>query len=273
MNILIMLMAIILLTACETKQQAPAEQPMKPTVSTLLQDLLDSNNVSGCIAVFDSSKNVLLCNNVDLLNTGHLPASTYKIVNTLIGLETGTITADHVFRWDGAPRAMPAWERDLTLAEAFKVSCVPCYQELARSIGTEKMQKWVDAFNYGSIVINDSTLDIFWLQGASTISPMQQIDFLRRLHDKQLPITEQTHAAMMNVMSIMATNDGTLYGKTGWAIRDGSDIGWFVGWMQSATNVRYVAVCIQPKPGFDMGGWTATRRQLAELALQLTKGQ
>lgn len=272
MRFLLVVIAIAVLTSCETQQKpAPAEQPLQPTVSTLLQDLLDSNNVTGCIAVFDSSKNVLLCNNTDLLNTGHLPASTFKIVNTLIGLETGVINADHIFRWDGTPRAMPAWERDLALADAFKVSCVPCYQELARTIGTEKMQRWVDAFNYGSMVINDSTLDMFWLQGASTISPMQQIDFLRRLHDKKLPITARTHATMMQVMSIVTSNEGTLSGKTGWAIRDGSDIGWFVGWLQSSTNVRYVAVCIQPKPGFDMGTWTAARRRLAELALQLTK--
>lgn len=264
----LLVVLVILAAACSEKKDVVQEPPLQPKADAQLQSLLDANNVAGTIAVFDSTTHTLRVNNVERLNTGHQPASTFKIVNTIIGLETGVITPDHVFRWDSVPRAMPAWERDLTLAEAFAASCVPCYQELARSIGTEKMQRWVDAFHYGDMVINDSTLDMFWLEGGSTITPMQQLDFLRRFHDKKLPITNVTYETMMRVMTVASSGDSVIRGKTGWAIRDGSDIGWFVGWLQSPRNVRYTIVCITPKPGFDMTRWTAVRRELAELSLQ-----
>ena len=64
------------------------------------------------------------------------PCSTFKIWNALIGLESGIIaSADEAFyRWDGQTRAIPAWNKDLTLQEAFQASCVPAFQALARQI-------------------------------------------------------------------------------------------------------------------------------------------
>lgn len=262
-----LLVIFMLATACADQKNVVQEPPLQPSVDAQLQMLLDSNDVQGTIAVFDSTTHALRVSSVDGLNSGVLPASTFKIVNTIIGLETGVITADHVFRWDSVPRAMPSWERDLTLAEAFKASCVPCYQELARSIGPDRMRRWVDALKYGDMVITDSTIDAFWLEGASTVTPLQQLDLLRRLHDKKLPITNATYETMMQVMTVAASGDSVLRGKTGWAIRDDSDIGWFVGWLQTPRNVRYTVVCISPKPGFDMSRWTAVRFQLAQLSL------
>ena len=262
-----LLALVIVATSCSQHNDVAKEAPLQPKADAKLQSLLDANDVAGTIAVFDSTTHTLRTSSVAGLDNGFLPASTFKIVNSIIGLETGVITADHIFRWDSVPRAMPAWEHDLTLTEAFNASCVPCYQELARSIGTEKMQRWVDAFHYGDMVISDSTLDMFWLEGASTITPMQQLDFLRRFHDKKLPITNATYETMMQVMTVASSGDSVIRGKTGWAVRDDSDIGWFVGWLQSPRNVRYTIVCITPKPGFDMTRWTAVRRQLAELSL------
>jgi len=80
-----------------------------------------------------------------------LPASTFKILNSLIGLETGVIPDEnYVFKWDGTQYPIPSWNQDHTLKTAIQNSVVWYYQELARRVGKEKMQYYVDAVNYGN---------------------------------------------------------------------------------------------------------------------------
>ena len=77
---------------------------------------------------------------ISIGNTGHLPASTFKIPNSIIALETGLIEDDStLIKWDGDERRLPAWEQDLVFRDAFHYSCVPCYQEIARKIGEKRM--------------------------------------------------------------------------------------------------------------------------------------
>ncbi|WP_255372261.1 penicillin-binding transpeptidase domain-containing protein [Prosthecochloris sp. HL-130-GSB] len=80
------------------------------------------------------------------------PCSTFKIYNTLIGLELGLLPGpdDAWYQWDGVTRHYDAWNRDLTLRQAFSVSAVPAYQGLARQIGPERMKAYIDAIGYGS---------------------------------------------------------------------------------------------------------------------------
>jgi beta-lactamase class D len=63
-------------------------------------------------------------------------ASTFKIPNTLIAVQESVATGpEHVFRWDGRVHAIASWNADQTLASAFRVSCVWCYQRLAERVG------------------------------------------------------------------------------------------------------------------------------------------
>ena len=79
-------------------------------------------------------------------DSSYLPASTFKIVNSLIGLQTGKISSDSmVIKWDGIKRRVDEWNKDLTMYEAFRVSAVPYYQEVARRIGKDTMQFWLDS--------------------------------------------------------------------------------------------------------------------------------
>ena len=95
-----------------------------------------------------------------------LPASTFKIPNSLIALETGVVgdPDQDVFKWDGVVRAIEAWNRDHTLRSAIGASAVPVYQEIARRIGAERMQKYLDLFEYGNRDIGGG-IDQFWLTG------------------------------------------------------------------------------------------------------------
>lgn len=168
------------------------------------------------------------------------PCSTFKIWNTLIGLETGVLaTADAPFyKWDGKKRMIPDWNQDLTLKEAFRVSCVPAYQELARKIGTERMKAWIERIGYGDRNISSGP-DVFWLPdpGRKTllISPEEQAQLMAGLAEGKAPFSKKSRAVLREVMTAKKTDRGTLYGKTGSGLDESgkSGLGWFVGYVES----------------------------------------
>ncbi|MGA0557306.1 class D beta-lactamase [Larkinella sp. VNQ87] len=198
-----------------------------------------------------------------------LPASTYKIINTLIGLETGVLKDENtLMKWDSVRREIDAWNRDNTLETAFKVSCVPCYQAVARKVGLKRMREWVDKAGYGRMDINADNLDKFWLEGKSGISQEEQIDFLRRVHDGKVPFSKQNLAVLKKIMFIEAKGDANLYGKTGWAGGSANpNIGWFVGYVEKGDKVYYFATNIEsPRPVPDT--FVPGRREITESILK-----
>ncbi len=198
-----------------------------------------------------------------------MPASTFKIPNSIIALETGVIGDDTtVIKWDGQPRRLAVWEQDLQFKDAFRVSCVPCYQEIARKIGTERMNSWLSKLNYPGMIVSDSTIDRFWLEGTSKISQMQQVDFLERFYFSKLPISERTTNIMKQIMQVEKTDAYTLSGKTGWGIRDGKNNAWYVGYLETKGNVYFFATNVIPLPGFDLDNFTTARIEVTKAALR-----
>lgn len=254
LTFLICLISIFSFNACQDSNATTEEQQTiqqistdKETIISSFQNIIDSNKVSGSILIYDVEKKEYYSNDFKHSTTGFLPASTFKVPNSMIGLETGVLEGEnHLFKWDGKPRRMKQWEADLTLAEAYKVSCVDCYQEVARKIGTKRMNEYLKKFEYGNMEIIDSMIDIFWLEGDFKISQKQQIQFLQRFYNKELPISENTYAIMRRIMVVDKNEDYILSGKTGWAIRNDNNIGWFVGFLQKDNKLYYVATNITP---------------------------
>lgn len=182
------------------------------------------------------------------------PCSTFKIWNTLIGLETGVVTSpgEAFYTWDGVVRFLPEWNRDLTLKQAFQASCVPAYQELARKIGSERMREWIGKLGYGDGDIS-AGLDVFWLPqpGRKTIliSPDEQAVLLDRLVSGQLPVAEKPRAALKEIMEARRTGRGVLYGKTGTGFMGTEQgLGWFVGYVESGGKT-YPFACVMKGKG------------------------
>ena len=177
------------------------------------------------------------------------PCSTFKIYNTLIGLELGLLKRpdEPWYTWDGVRRNYDAWNKDLSLREAFRVSAVPAYQILARQIGPERMKTYIERIGYGSRDIS-AGIDVFWLgrPGRETIviSADEQVELLNKLLDGKLPFCKQNVAILRDVMRVAETEKGTLYGKTGSGIdAEGNwNLGWFVGFLESEGDV-YVFAC------------------------------
>ncbi|MEC5398967.1 class D beta-lactamase [Uliginosibacterium sp. H1] len=181
------------------------------------------------------------------------PASTFKIPNTLIALETGVARDDkQAFKWDGQKRWVEDWNRDLDLTEAFRVSAVWAYQEIARGVGSTRMQQALRDFRYGNAAITPK-VDNFWLDGDLRISPVEQVEFLRRLDEGRLPLSARTLEIGRRVMLREEKNGYRLYAKTGWD-NNKPAIGWYVGWVERgerrtwfALNVDMTSVDVAPK--------------------------
>jgi len=173
------------------------------------------------------------------------PCSTFKIPNSLIGLETGVIPdASFVLPWDGVRRSREEWNRDHDLRSAIQQSVVWYYQELARRVGPERMQKWVSAFHYGNEDISGG-IDRFWLGSSLRISPDEQVDFLGRLHARELPASSRSVAIVEEILLQDAPGPGVVYrGKTGSCQDPGAPQphGWWVGSIErNASLVLYAA--------------------------------
>ena len=161
-----------------------------------------------------------------------IPASTFKIPNTLIALEVGALKDENeVIKWDGQKRFLPDWNRDQALPSAFQVSCVWFYQELARRVGDEAYRKYLGKLEYGNRLTGPK-VDTFWLDGEIRISAREQVNFLRRLVNNDLPFKPNHIDLLKKIMINEERPEHVLRAKTGWAVRTGTQIGWFVGWLE-----------------------------------------
>jgi beta-lactamase class D len=182
-----------------------------------------------------------------------LPASTFKIPNSLIALETGVVEDPDkdVFKWDGVERSIAAWNKDHTLRSAIAASAVPVYQEIARRIGQERMQKYVDLLDYGNRDIGGG-IDQFWLTGALRIDPVQQVDFVDRLRRGVLPVSKRSQDLVRDILPVTTVGDAVIHFKSGLlgAERGDPSLGWMVGWVDKGTAATVFALnmdCIEPR--------------------------
>ncbi|NTV84765.1 MAG: class D beta-lactamase, partial [Bacteroidales bacterium] len=243
--------------------------PDKRETIEAFQQILDSANVSGSILVFDNTKEIYYSNDFDRCKIGHLPASTFKIPNSIIALETGVIADDStMIRWDGKKRRLPAWEQDLVFRDAFHYSCVPCYQEIARKIGVARMKEYLEKLDFGNMIVDSSSIDLFWLEGDSKISQFEQVDFLERLYHYRLPVSKRTGDIMKRLLVIEDNDTFRLSGKTGWSVRNGNNNGWFVGYLEKGADVYFIATNIDPKVEFNMDLFTVIRREISMQAFR-----
>jgi len=207
----------------------------------------DVYNVEGLFILYDQKDNKYIEYNQSQLKQEFTPASTFKICNSLIGLETGVIKDEnYIIKWDSVKRRIPAWNQDQDLKSAFKNSTIWYYQELARRVGGKRMKYWLDKADYGNADTSGG-IDKFWLTGGLRITPEQQIDFLIRLHDNKLPFSQRSIDIVKSIMIAKDTLGYVVRAKTGWGVQNELNVGWYVGYVEINDNVYYFANCVQTK--------------------------
>ena len=202
-----------------------------------LAKVFKEKDVVGTFVLFDVAANTMLIWDEARAKKRFTPASTFKIANSLIGLDVKAVKdVDEVLPYGGKPQHFKEWERDMGLREAIKMSNVPIYQELARRIGIERMRKGVKRLGYGNGEIG-SVVDHFRLDGPLAISAVEQTEFLNRMVSGSLPINPEAVRAVKEITLLEKNDTYELHGKTGWSVATKTEIGWWVGWIQRQDKV------------------------------------
>ena len=223
------------------------------TVDNGLKKYFDEYKVKGSFGLYDNGTGQFTIYNLSRFkDSAYLPASTFKIVNALVGLETGKLTNEKMeIVWDGVIRKYPngdtatAWNKNLTAAEAFKVSAIPYFQELARRIGKENMQHWLDSIKYGSRIIK-TRVDTFWLDNTLQISADEEMGLVKKLYFNQLPFQKRSQDIVKKMMLQEDNANYKLSYKTGWGfLENGNALGWVVGWIEENRHPYFFVLNVE----------------------------
>lgn len=233
-----------------------------------LHTVFEDHGVNGSFAVLDVITDQLIVVNRERAFQRFIPASTFKFANSLIALELGVIADENeIIPYGGKPQHIEAWEKDMPIGEAFTVSNLPVFQELARRVGTDSYSDILTEFSYGNGAVG-THVERFWLDGPLEISAVEQVRFLAALATRTLPLSDRTQTIVRDIATIETAGNASLFGKTGWTIAPDPDIGWFVGWVEGGDGVFAFALNIDMGSRADTPKRTALARQLlAELGL------
>lgn len=231
--------------------------------------------IRGSITLFDYKANKWIASDIHDSQMGTLPASTFKIINTLIALDAGVIADENeIVPWPGTTDTVkygyrPEIYHDISLREAFRVSAGWAYVELAKKIGKDRYRELLQKTNYGNADVSINDPD-FWNFGNLAISPVNQIEILRGVYEETLPFSKRSFRILKEMMVEEKTDTYTLRAKTGWTREGGKDTGWWVGYVERRDNVYFFATRLikdrtTPNPNFGACRKTITRAILRQL--------
>lgn len=210
----------------------------KAKINNDLKKHFDAAGVDGSFALLNNQSGNITVYNMTLDTTRVSPGTSFDLVNTLIGVETGVIMDDKmVVKWDGVERQDSSWNKDLDLKEAFKISATPYFREIARKIGKDTLQLWLDTLQYGNKNMG-ATADSFWLDNSLKITPDEQLGLMFQLYFDKLPFSRYAQSMVKGLM-LQEENDKYRYSlATGSGLdENGKSIGWVVGFIEENRHV------------------------------------
>lgn len=203
-------------------------------------------DLNGSITIYDYNAKKWISSDIDDSHYGTLPASSFKVINTLIALETGVIADENeIIKWPGKTDTVkygyrPNIYHDMSMKEAFQFSAGWAYVELAKKIGKEQYKKILTKSGYGNSDVSIADPD-FWNFGNLTISPANQVKILIGVYEETLPFSKRSFKILKEIMKEEQTDDYILRAKTGWTRDGGKDTGWWIGYVEREDNVYFYA--------------------------------
>ena len=227
----------------------------------------DDAGVTGGIYIYDLKKNKYTIFDRKRMDAGFVPASTSKIIHSLIFLDSGAISDENeTLKWDGKKRSIEAWNKDHNLRSALPASAVWFYVEISKRVGREKMQKYYDAAGYGNRSTEGFGTD-YWNTGALRVTPREQIEFLVKFHQNRLPFSPQVIAVVKDIMTEEKTANYILRAKTGWSDAFTPQVGWWTGYVERGANTYFFATEIDITKDAD----AAKRKEITRSVLKNLK--
>lgn len=257
------------LTGCTSKTEEETG-----SANTLKEDLSSYfSGYNGCFLLFDQNENKNIVYNENKALNQISPCSTFKIINTLVGLETKVLKDENsLFKWDGTQYPNDIWNQDHTLSMAVSNSTFWYFQQVASLIGSDRMKSYLDKIDFGNKDVSGGITQ-FWEESSLKISPSEWLEMLKKIYMNKLPISKENIDILKKVIKLSEANGAVLSGKTGSGLISGQFIpqssedkyiiGWFVGYVEKSGNVYYFVTNIE---GADATGITAK-----EITLKILK--
>ena len=233
----------------------------------------ESCGAEGSIVIFDNNKKKWIVSDTTTIYSETLPASTFKIINLLIALETGVIASEKdTIKWPGKTDTIKYGYRpeiyfDMTIKEAFEVSAGWVFNELSQKIGKENYNHYLKICNYGNQNITEPG-DDFWNFGAFGISPVNQVRFLRNFYEGKIPFSAKNMEIVKQVMITEQTKDYTIRAKTGWTREGGINTGWWVGYVETKHGVWFFATRLLQSRKNNRADFGPCRKEITKAVLK-----
>lgn len=218
----------------------------------------------GCFVFYSLNDNRYEIYNPEKSNKRFSPFSTYKIVSSLIGLETGVIKEETLLRWDGTVHPVEAWNQDHSLMSAIGKSVNWFFREVDSRVGEREIKKYLEQIGYGNGDISGGITE-FWLESSLQVSPLEQVEFLRNMYTYQLPFAPSNIDVVKRALRISEQPGVVLSGKTGSGIiNEKIGIGWYIGYVEKGEDVFIFATHIQGDLGADGKKAASISRQILQ---------
>ena len=231
---------------------------------------------------FMASENNKIIEQTGDCKTRHTPCSTFKIAISLMGYDDGFLTDEThpelPFK-TGYPDFLEAWKEPHNPQKWLKNSCVWYSQAITQKLGAKKFSAYVKKFNYGNLDVSgdakkNNGLTEAWLGSSLEISPQEQVQFLQKLLDGKLPVSEKSHQMTQNILFAEDLQNGwKLFGKTGSC--DSTDkinqTGWFVGWIEKENRKIIFANYLEDQEKPDYSGGKRSKEQAKKRLMELVE--
>lgn len=259
----ITLLLTIIVAACSGNKKT-SENPID------VSDIYKKYGFKGAVTIFRDGDDFSFEHDSIVCKTRYSPASTFKIFNSLIALETGSLKDEYeILKTPKTDFKRDSWNHDQNLISAYKNSTVWFYQELARRVGKENYKTFFKLAKFGNQDIGD-TVDNFWLNGKLQITPREQVDFLKKLKYEFLPFNLRNLKILKKIMLQDSGKDWKMYAKTGWTYGNvHPELGWWVGYVTTPQGNVFFASLIFKNDKSDEEFIAARKAILKEILIKL----
>jgi beta-lactamase class D len=242
---------------------------MNYSIHSEFKNYFDNCGVEGSIAIFGENNQQWILSDTTGIFKESLPASTFKIINLLIALETKTIkTENEIIKWVGIIDTIkygyrPEIYHNMTVKEAFEVSAGWVFIELAKKIGRDNYKKYLAKCHYGNLNLSQKETD-FWNFGDFAISPINQVEFIKKLYEGNLPFANRNLEIVKKVMIGEQTENYIIRAKTGWTRENNMNTGWWIGYLETPKGVYFFATNLIQERGYNRDDFGACRKDITK---------
>lgn len=221
-------------------------------------------------------------------NTAYTPQSTFKIALSVMGFDAGLFKDEFHPSWSlprGEDPYINVCKKDHDPKSWMRDSCLWYSRILTQKLGMKSFKHYIKKFDYGNQDLSgepgkNNGLTHAWITSSLTISPKEQTDFLQKLANNNLPVSDFAQSKTRNILFIQELPGGwKLYGKTGSGVlRDPkgnkTDLqhGWFIGFIEKdGRNIVFASHIVDTKAQKTYASLRARNKAFIELFYLIDK--